>query len=157
MTTTLIVIAASATVWLLATIWRRVVNVPKVDITYFAFEGDNSATRYIAEAGSLLARGYEKVRLVLTILAHFLLTRHNHNQHTRNGQPFALRNASDPRRPVAILPLRYLEEVKNAPQSKLSFPLFMEKVREVSLRMWPARVSNHDVLLGFGYQRHLWT
>jgi hypothetical protein len=53
------------------------VHVPKVDITYFAFEGDNSATRYIAEAGSLLARGYEKVSLVPTILTHFILTRNN--------------------------------------------------------------------------------
>ncbi|KXX72861.1 Ent-kaurene oxidase [Madurella mycetomatis] len=149
MATTLILIAATAAAWLLATIWRRVIYVPKVNITYFAFEGDNSATRYIAEAGSLLARGYEKVRLVLTILAHFLLTRQNQNQYTKNGQPFAIRNASDPKRPVAILPLRYLEEVKNAPQSKLSFPLFMEKVLEVSLRIWAARASNHDVLLGF--------
>jgi hypothetical protein len=156
MTTTLILIAATAATWLLATIWRRVVDVPKVNITYFAFERDNSATRYIAEAGTLLARGYETVRLLLTILAHFPLTSHNQNQYTKNGQPFAIRNASDPRRPVAILPLRYLEEVKNAPQSKLSFPLFMEKVVEGSLRMRAARYSNQGVLLGFGYQRHLW-
>jgi hypothetical protein len=39
---------------------------------------------------------------------------------------------------VAILPLRYLEEVKNAPQSKLSFPLFMEKVFGATFRMWAA-------------------
>jgi hypothetical protein len=56
---------------------------------------------------------------------------------------------------VAILPLRYLEEVKNAPQSKLSFPLFMEKVFEVRVWMWAARDPNHNVVLGFGYQRHL--
>jgi len=49
-------------------------------------------------------------------------------QYTRNGKPFCIRNASDPKRPVAILPLRYLEEVKNAPQSQLSLPLFITKV-----------------------------
>lgn len=96
------------------------------------------------------------VCMFLTMLTDFLLTGHNQNQYTKNGQPFAIRNASDPRRPVAILPLRYLEEVKNAPQSKLSFPLFMEKVLEVCLWMRAAWLSNHDVLLGFGYQRHLW-
>ncbi|KXX79930.1 Ent-kaurene oxidase [Madurella mycetomatis] len=99
MTATLILIIAIAAVWL------RAISAPKINATYFAFEGDNSANRYIAEAGSLLAQGYEK--------------------------PFTMRNASDPKRPVAILPLRYLEEVRNAPQSKLSFPLFMEKTDHV--------------------------
>ncbi|KAH6855907.1 cytochrome P450 [Chaetomium sp. MPI-CAGE-AT-0009] len=67
MTTTLILIAATAAAWLLATIWRRVIYVPKVNLPYFAFEGDNSATRYIAEGGSLLVRGYEKASVIKDI------------------------------------------------------------------------------------------
>lgn len=63
MAATLILIAATAAVWLLVVIWRRAISVPKINARYFAFEGDNSATRYIAEAGSLLTQGYEKVSL----------------------------------------------------------------------------------------------
>ncbi|KAK4215162.1 Ent-kaurene oxidase [Rhypophila decipiens] len=109
MTAILTVLASSsAVVWLLSIIWRRLVSVSKVNVPHIAFEGDNSAVRYIAEGGNLLVQGYEK--------------------YNRNGQAFAIRNSSDPKRPIIILPMRYLEEVKNAPQSQLSFPLFMEKV-----------------------------
>ncbi|KAM7189906.1 Ent-kaurene oxidase [Rhypophila sp. PSN 637] len=108
MTAILTVLATSSVVvWLLSIIWRRLVSVPNVNVPHIAFEGDNSAVRYIAEGGNLLAQGYEK--------------------YNRKGQAFAIRNSSDPKRPIIILPIRYLEEVKNAPQSQLSFPLFMEK------------------------------
>ncbi|KAM7212881.1 Ent-kaurene oxidase [Rhypophila decipiens] len=108
MSAIVILIATSLlTVWVLRIFTRRIFSVPKVDVPHIAFEGDNSAVRYIGEGAKLLAQGYEK--------------------YNRNGEAFAIRNASDPKHPIIILPMRYLEEVKNAPQSQLSFPLFMEK------------------------------
>ncbi|KAK0624852.1 cytochrome P450 [Bombardia bombarda] len=61
MSTTVILIATTAAAWLLTTIWRRAISAPKVDVPYLAFEGDNSAGRYIAEGASLLAQGYAKL------------------------------------------------------------------------------------------------
>ena len=43
-----------------------------------------------------------------------------------------MRNIVDDKSPLVILPLKYLEEVKNAPQDKLSFALYVEKVRLLS-------------------------
>jgi hypothetical protein len=49
-----------------------------------------------------------------------------------------MRNLVDDKRPLVILPLKYLEEVKNAPQDKLSFALFVEKVMH-TLAQWRTR------------------
>ena len=40
-----------------------------------------------------------------------------------------MRNFVDELRPQVFLPLKYLDEVKSAPESKLSFPYFSEMVR----------------------------
>ena len=39
-----------------------------------------------------------------------------------------MRNPADPNKPQLILPFKYLDEVKTAPQSRLSFPLFSRHV-----------------------------
>lgn len=46
-----------------------------------------------------------------------------------------MRNAINPQKPQVIMPFKYLDEVKSAPQSRLSFPLFSRLVclsREVN-------------------------
>lgn len=39
-----------------------------------------------------------------------------------------MRNPADESRPQIILPLKYVDEVKNASVNRLSFPLFSEQV-----------------------------
>ena len=39
-----------------------------------------------------------------------------------------MRNPVNPNEPQLILPFKYLDEVKNAPQNRLSFPLFSKQV-----------------------------
>ena len=50
-------------------------------------------------------------------------------QYTKKGIPFRMRNAVDPNKPQVIMPFKYLDEVKTAPQNRLSFPLFSRLVR----------------------------
>lgn len=45
-------------------------------------------------------------------------------QHTKEGRAFQLRSAIDPTKQVVVLPLKYLNEVKTAPQDRFSFPKF---------------------------------
>jgi len=92
---------------LLVLLWKRFFSVSTIAVPHLAFEGDNSPARFTAEGASLLEQGYRKF--------------------TKNGLPFSIYNASDPPRPIAVLPMKYLEEVKHAPQSKLSFPLALDK------------------------------
>lgn len=49
-------------------------------------------------------------------------------QYLKNGQSFCMRNHADPSRPFVFFPVRYMEEVRNAPQDILSLPLYTEKV-----------------------------
>ncbi|KAI1127403.1 cytochrome P450 [Nemania abortiva] len=98
---------AVTTTWLFLQRWRRSVSVAKLDIPALQFEGDNSPSRYVSEMQSLMDRGY--------------------NQYLKQGLPFSIRNPTDPKRPFVILPMKYLEEVRTAPESLLSFPLFLEK------------------------------
>lgn len=49
-------------------------------------------------------------------------------QYTKKGEPFCLQNVADPKRPIVVLPLRYIEEVKDAPKSKISLPAYFDKV-----------------------------
>lgn len=45
-----------------------------------------------------------------------------------------MRNPTDRHRPIAILPFKYLEEVRRAPENRLSLPLHLEKVRGDSVQ-----------------------
>lgn len=49
-------------------------------------------------------------------------------QYIKQGKPFSMLNHVDFLSPLVILPPKYLEEVRSAPQTKLSFPLSLEKV-----------------------------
>ncbi|KAI1076751.1 cytochrome P450 [Whalleya microplaca] len=80
----------------------RTLNVP-----YVKFEGNNSQARYTKEYRTLVDKGYY--------------------EYLRKGLPFSIRNPVDPKRPIVLLPMKYLEEVRSAPESKWSFPLFLER------------------------------
>lgn len=49
-------------------------------------------------------------------------------QYLKRGQPFCTRSSTDPRRPQVWLPLRYMEEVRNASEDELSLPEYTEIV-----------------------------
>lgn len=87
------------------------------------FKGSNSIKRYLFEADQLLHEGYIKVRISVSSSCS-LRARLTSPQHTKEGRPFQLRSAIDPTKQVVVLPLKYLNEVKTAPQDKFSFPKF---------------------------------
>ncbi|KAI0867315.1 cytochrome P450 [Hypoxylon argillaceum] len=93
--------------WLFLWNRRARVSAARLGIPSLQFEGDNSPFRYASEMQSLMDKGY--------------------NQYLRQGLPFSIRNPTDPKRRFVILPMKYLEEVRTAPESLLSFPLFLEK------------------------------
>jgi ent-kaurene oxidase len=81
----------------------------EVDLPFLRFEdGDDSRQRYVTDSTSLLKIGYER--------------------YLKHGQAFKMRNYIDELPPQVYLPLRYLDEVKSAPQAKLSFPYFSSLV-----------------------------
>ncbi|KAH9883542.1 cytochrome P450 [Xylariomycetidae sp. FL2044] len=100
-----LLVAFATVAWLLVGRLRRAAalhHLPRVRL-----EGDSSMSKYMTSYQSLMKQGYL--------------------QYSKNGQPFVIRNPSDESRPLVILPLKYLAEVKNAPQSKMSFPDFLEQ------------------------------
>ncbi|KAI0024027.1 cytochrome P450 [Xylariomycetidae sp. FL0641] len=96
---------------------------PNLDIPHLKFEKDNSTSRYISGYEALMSDGYHK--------------------YTKKGKPFSIRNPSDERRPLVILPIKYLNEVGNAPQTKLSFPDFLENSN--LLRVVGGPIMNFEV------------
>ncbi|KAH6627324.1 cytochrome P450 [Chaetomium tenue] len=98
--TVLVAVAA----WL---VLRARASGPKLDIPYLQFEGDNSLLRYLNDTRSLMRKGYA--------------------EYIKQGKPFSMLNHVDFQSPLVILPPKYLEEVRSAPQTKLSFPLSLEK------------------------------
>jgi hypothetical protein len=48
-----------------------------------------------------------------------------------------MRNPVDPEHPQLILPWKYLDEVKSAPQNRLSFPFFSRQVRNHRMKSDP--------------------
>ncbi|KAK4235657.1 cytochrome P450 [Achaetomium macrosporum] len=77
----------------------------EVKLPFLRFEdGDDSRQRYVTDSGTLFKIGYEK--------------------YLKHGQAFKMRNYIDELPPQVYLPLKYLDEVKSAPQAKLSFPYF---------------------------------
>ncbi|KAI1399010.1 hypothetical protein F4819DRAFT_466604 [Hypoxylon fuscum] len=105
MWTAILLLVCAMTAWLIWTLW---VLAPKLQMPRVTFEGDNSHSRYMTEVETLIRRGYY--------------------QYTKHGLPFSLYNVGDSKRPQVVLPLKYLEEVNTAPQSKLSFPVFNERM-----------------------------
>lgn len=49
-------------------------------------------------------------------------------QHIKHGQPFCIRDFLNPNRPRVYLPVKYMEEVKNATQDELSLPAILNNV-----------------------------
>ncbi|KAL4879214.1 cytochrome P450 [Aspergillus karnatakaensis] len=78
-------------------------NIPYVDFE----DGKKTTERYARETGSLMKRGYE--------------------QYLKKGLPFAMFNCLELSKPIVILPMKYLAEVRGASASKLNFPEFMNR------------------------------
>lgn len=101
-----LVAAVAAAGWILW--WRRAFSASKLgSIPYLKFDGDDSEARYTAESRTIISRGYQ--------------------EYLKRGQPFCMRNPIDSKRPLVILPFKYLDEVRSAPQNKLSLPLQLDK------------------------------
>ncbi|KAK1830680.1 cytochrome P450 [Podospora conica] len=88
--------------WVLHT-KRKASREPNLPLLQFE-DGDDSRQRYLTDSGTLLRVGYEK--------------------YLKHGQAFKMRNYIEELPPQVYLPLKYLDEVKSAPQGKLSFPYF---------------------------------
>lgn len=77
----------------------------ELNLPFLRFEdGDDSRQRYVTDSGTLFKIGYER--------------------YLKHGQAFKMRNYIEEQLPQVYLPLKYLDEVKTAPQGKLSFPYF---------------------------------
>ena len=110
--------AVIAAVWLLFSITTarrsksisrrdpRLAHMPYVD---FTDDGDKTMERYAREGTSLMERGYR--------------------EYNKKGLPFSVFNSTNPSRPFAVLPTKYLEEVRNTSASKLSFNAWLNGVR----------------------------
>ncbi|KAL4903349.1 cytochrome P450 [Aspergillus multicolor] len=104
-TTVFLTAALALATWL---VLRLFTQNRKLDMPYLKFEdGNNSMERYARESGSIMTRGYEL--------------------YLKKGLPFAMFNCLEPSQPIAILPIKYLAEVRGAAASKLSFPAFMNR------------------------------
>ncbi|KAI1149219.1 cytochrome P450 [Nemania diffusa] len=71
------------------------------------FDGDNSGEPYTSDPGSLLRKGYDL--------------------HTRHEQPFCIRDVQNPNRLRVFLPIKYMDELREAPQEKLSLPAVLNE------------------------------
>ncbi|KAJ2980388.1 hypothetical protein NUW58_g6955 [Xylaria curta] len=108
MSPVLLVITALSVGWLVWSLWEKVAPAKTLPgIPLVEFDGDNTRERYTSDAGSLLGKGYD--------------------MHIRHGQPFCIRDFLNPSRPRVFLPVKYMEELRNAPQEKLSLPGILNK------------------------------
>ncbi|GAW16232.1 hypothetical protein ANO14919_056550 [Xylariales sp. No.14919] len=113
MSPVLLAIAVLSVGWLAWSLWEKVSPAKSLPgIPLVEFDGDNSRERYSSDAGSLLSKGYD--------------------MHTRHGQPFCIRDFLNPSRPRVFLPVKYIEELRNAPQEKLSLPGILNKTSTMS-------------------------
>lgn len=160
MSSSTLILFASTAVCILGALWRRTfVTTPSLDIPLVEFgDGDESKLRYTNETGRLLRQGYDKVRsVVIPILpANPLLPAYHHEQHLKHGQTFQIRNAGDPTRPLVFLPLQYMEEVRNAPQDRLSLPLYTEKAGHPFIQVFPTQFlyRSDRIFLGLYSEPH---
>ncbi|PWY81892.1 hypothetical protein BO70DRAFT_336994 [Aspergillus heteromorphus CBS 117.55] len=67
------------------------------------FDRDDTQANYVMRTKEIMHQGYLK--------------------YTKNGIAFRIRNPIDEGSPQVIIPSKYLDEVKNAPETELSFPL----------------------------------
>ncbi|KAI1329406.1 cytochrome P450 [Xylariaceae sp. FL0255] len=89
--------------WIFWLVWPKILPAKSIrGIPLVEFKGDNSRQRYTSDAASLLVKGY--------------------NTYTKHGRPFCMRDFLNEHNPRVYLPVKYLEEVRNAPQEKLSLP-----------------------------------
>ncbi|KAJ8128347.1 hypothetical protein O1611_g5287 [Lasiodiplodia mahajangana] len=94
----------------------QVPGISQVDI-----DGVKSPARYVAETAQLIEQGY--------------------NEYCKRGLPFSIPNLWEPSSPLVVLPMKYLEEVKYAPQSKLSAPEYVSKLGLVQYSYGPPMVE----------------
>ncbi|KAI9771196.1 MAG: hypothetical protein M1839_002855 [Geoglossum umbratile] len=94
------------------------------------FKKNNTAKRYVARSRSIVHLGYTK--------------------YLKNGQAFRMRNPIGGRDQV-ILPMKYLDEVGAAPQSRMSFPLFSSQAFLLDYTEAPQQTDTavHAVKIGF--------
>lgn len=89
--------------------WAKTTKRPKLNMPYLDFKnGDNSMQHYFDDSKSILERGYE--------------------QYLKKGLPFSMFNCMDVSKPMAVLPIKYLEELRNASSTKLDFATLLNKV-----------------------------
>ena len=102
---------------------------PKLHMPYLDFKnGDNSMQHYFDDSKSILERGYQ--------------------QYLKKGLPFSMFNCMDVSKPMAVLPIKYLEEVRNASSTKLDFATLLNKVRcTLHCCMVPLKVRLYSSLL----------
>ncbi|KAI0410364.1 cytochrome P450 [Xylaria grammica] len=106
MTTTVALITLFiAAVWLVGKRLRD--SSTTLEIPYLEFDGDNSPERYARDTREIMQKGYRR--------------------YSKKGIPFAMRNPVDRNHPQVIMPQKYLESVRNAPQSVIDFYSFLEK------------------------------
>jgi hypothetical protein len=104
--------ALALATWLIIRYLTKLAKGTKLDMPHLDFgDGNNSTQRYVHGTGSILEQGY-KIYL-------------------KKGSPFAMYNFMEASRPMAMLPVKYLAEVRSASTSKLSFTTFLNKV------LWP--------------------
>lgn len=116
-------------VWLLASGRRSARNRKQLlaRVPYVDLEGDNkSPTRYVAETGALIAKGY--------------------NQYAKKNLPFSIPNLADFTSPIVVLPLKYLDEVAQASQSQLSLKEYFDKVGSASICFMVDRFSANKTI-----------
>ncbi|KAK6064319.1 cytochrome P450 [Seiridium cupressi] len=104
------VIVYSAAIALVAwIIYARKAAAPqKVNLPYVEFDdGNNSPERYRSDYEAILRKGYE--------------------QYTSKGLPYSMKDPNDPDRPLAMLPLKYVDEVKWIPEERISFWKHIDK------------------------------
>jgi ent-kaurene oxidase len=101
--------ALALVAWLIIRQLAKLTKKPKLDMPYLNFKnGDNSMQRYFHDSETILEQGYE--------------------QYLKKGLPFSMFNCMDASTPMAVLPIKYLGEVRNASTSKLSFASLLNKV-----------------------------
>lgn len=108
---TIVLVAAAAVLLITYRLFsfpRAVTKKSLRHIPELRFEKDDKEERYVSESRQLLAHGYDK--------------------YLRNGTPFQMRNTVGELGPQVFLPMKYLDEVKNAPRSIFSFEVFSEKM-----------------------------
>ncbi len=111
--------------------FAKLTKKPKLDMPYLNFKnGDNSMQRYFHNSETILKQSYK--------------------QYLKNGLPFSMFNCMDVSTPMAVLPVKYLGEVRNASTFKLSFASLLNKV------YWAAYVSVHGPSLSSAAKNSTW-